>query len=235
MDGDFREYRFEAVEVDFTVRVKISSAVSAVWRRKDMLKGFCYDNGVEYPPKTGKKYHLTKDGYVVHNLAYVEYLGGLGDKVIMAKYPIFMRKKNQVEVAIEKITAEIADEEKYIKKLRGRLLNMQSQLKVVRNPLQIITLQNNIGNRDALIRNQSEELRNKKATLEALRKIAKGNVVGWKKQVGLIETMLVAAINRYVGSVTKGIRDTFNFTDFSFIMPEHSEDAEKAINGEEIK
>lgn len=228
--------KFTVKNIDFSSWVKLRCHILGRHRRTRMLKKFCEDLGLSYPPsKDVKKFHL--DYYHINpdnNDDVIRYLGEVRDKIIISYYKNdYLPCQEAAELAISASQDKISDEETLLNDYKKDLEKLKKQLSSTKDPLQIIALTSKINNLEVKVKVQQDDLNSARTEMLTAEKTKLANSKNWNLQIEYLDNITIAQIDRYTLNATKKIVDKFNFTSFKYQHPPHDEATIAAIADEQ--
>ena len=225
------EYNFIAESFTFDWRVRFRVWRHGIADRKITTKQFCFQNGIEYPPRFGEHYNLP-DHFLIDSKK-IEFLGIVRDNILLEQYDGFKKKQENITIRISELDKIIINNDKYLDEENERLEQLKNRLKNTEQPLEKISLESKIASQEAKVKNLEKDFDAKKVEKDSLIQCFKDNENHWKKQIELTDGITDNEIEKYIRSATKKIRDSLNYAEFTYCSPEYGEAISKIIEGKD--
>lgn len=218
------------------LKLRFSVHIENWWRgisdRKNTLKLFCQQLGIDYPPTPRKKYAFP-EVYVIKS-DWIQYLGKMRDKVIANHSTSYHNANKRVQLKIDELNGQITQHNQYLAAIKSELQTSQNRLKVERqkkdkNSLEVISLESSIANQKAKICNCQSEIEEVKKDQQVLQDILAGNKESWRKQVDIINSLTLQTAKKYSVYATKKVNQRLNYTNFDCNLPDYNEDIKSLI------
>ncbi len=221
---------FVARDYDVSIWVKLHNYSVGRSGRKDLLRKFCADNGIDYRPKQGHKYHLPENYLIEHK--ELDYLSDIRDKLILNFYDDYRDAQNDNLTKQNSYKSRIESQNKIIEDCKARLKKNQGFLRRVKTPIDQIHYENVVASIKTRIQNEKQDKNMLENSLSALETEFKANLQNWNKQVEIIEKLLNIRCKNFEKNISKQIRKKLNFADFHSQFNEYSDEVKKILKGE---
>lgn len=222
-------HKFEPRSIYLNSWERFKIYLVGVTSRTNILKSFCLENGIEYPPKTDRKYHFTREYIVKHH--EIKNLGKIRDQIILSYYEKYAAKQKEIVAIDKKYKDRLQAEQKYLNTENKDLEKLRKQRSVEKDPLAKIWLDDQINSQKAKIKNIESEIDLCVTAREELKQVLQDNVVAWSAQVNIIEAEIDARSNAFVDTVTRKIQNKLNYTKFKYVPATYSDGVKKVIKG----
>lgn len=218
---------FVAKDYDSSFGVKLHNYFAARFGRKDLLREFCANNGIDYKPKRGRKYCLPEKYLIEHK--EISYLSGVRDKLILSFYDDY-RDAQRINTNEQKdLKARIDTENAIIEQLKDTL---QSKQKLsFKESIDKLHHKSVVSSLKAKIQNEKREkamLENRLSVKEAE---YKDNLQNWNKQIEIIQKMLEMRRKSFEKQISKKVTAKLNYTGFYSVFDEYPDEVKKVLNG----
>lgn len=202
-----------------------------VMDRKNIMKRFCLDNGIDYPPDSSKHYVMPKS-YLI-DADEIAYLGKIRDNALLKQYDRYDKCQKDIMTLITEIKEKMTSEKAYIEHEKAYLTDLEKELKSATDSSNIISLESRKKSQVAKVENLLKEYSEWEGHRDALGQTMVGNLKSWEGQIGVTNGILDEKISAYCNSATKRIKNQLNFTIFKYVNPDYGDEIKKIIEGKE--
>ncbi|MBO7720517.1 hypothetical protein J6S35_02695 [Candidatus Saccharibacteria bacterium] len=223
------QYIAKAIGLRFWSKVHLMLA--GLFDRTRVMKRFCSDIGIEYPPVRGKKYHMKSDSYVV-DTDEIKNLDKSCDKILEQYYGEYVNIQNELELKILDNSQKLKEEQIFLDELREEKMAYKQKEKSAKDPSDKMAFQTKAGNLAAKIKNQTDAVNELSRKIDEAKTRIETNKASWIKQIENAETAIDLYKRRYTSSATKKIQNSLNFNDFMPKPIRHNEIVSKTMKGE---
>lgn len=220
---------FVARDYDVSLRVKIHSYFAAVFGRKDLLRKFCSDSGVDPKSTQGHKYCLPEKYMIAHR--EISYLSDVRDKLILNFYDDYRNAQRNNLSEQESLRIKVENQSDIIEQLKLRLQKNQRALKSAKMSIDIIAFQSAVASMKARIQNEKNEKKALEKRLNAKKVEYNVNARNWSSQVNILEKALDRRRKAFEKNISKYIRRDLNYVDFCSIFDEYPKEVKKVLDG----
>lgn len=224
---DNNKYAANVVNISWTIRVH--SAIVGFFARKDLLKEFCLNNGIDYKPLKDKKYVLPSDYLFSHS--ELKHFGNARDKLILAFHDDYKKKQVNIMQNIQQAESSIAIQKEIIDNDKEELGKIQAQLKGAKDPQARITLQNLVEVTKTKIKNGKIQLSEYEQIIKDSNIIRMANLSNWKKQIDIINNAFNAERAIFDRNASKRIRKYLNYTKVHSELADYSNSVKQIVEG----
>ena len=221
---------FVAKDYEIKLWIRLHSYLAGRFSRKDFLRKFCTENGLDYKLKKGHKYCLPEK-YLIEDKE-ISFLSGIRDKLILSFYDDYCEAQNKNLSQQEKIKEDIEIQKGVIETCRKRLLKNQALSKNAKAPIDQIHFSNVVSNLKTRLRNEKQSKAYLDDELKRMELQRKANRRNWNKQVSIIEKLLDYRRKVFEKNISKLVRKKYKFSEFYSCFDGYSVEAKKAIEGE---
>lgn len=222
--------KYTAKDCNIKLYIKIHNYLAGVFARKDLLKEFCENNGIDYKPIKDRKYKTPSQYIFSHSEA--KYLSGIRDKIILVFYEEYKNKQIGLLQASRDIEKDINVEEDILEAAKEELSKHRNSLKSAKDPQIKITLQNLIETTKTKIENGKIQLANKIQEGKEYELLYKTNIEDWCKQVDIIDNVYSIQKSRFDKSASRKISKYLNYTKVYSEVSDYSDSVKQIIKGE---
>lgn len=193
--------------------------------RRDTLKRFCMEVGIEYPPVHDKKYHVPAK-YLVESSWIKNSLGKMRDDIIAKQSTAYHGINDKIRIVIDQRRGEVERNQQFLAEAKGSLANAQNRLRAERTRkeprhIEIIALESFINNQQSKVANYQKGIDELGTDIKALETQIASNRRAWQKQVEIIDTLMIKTAEKYVYYATKKINRKLNYTSFECKLPDY--------------
>lgn len=224
------DYKYIAKNYNTGFFVRIHNYFAGLFARRDLLKEFCTNNGIEYKPQRGKK-HVLPASYVFFH-GELKYLGNIRDKALLSYYEEYMNDQLALERIIHQNKSDLELEKNILEHNTGTHVSIQNRLKNEQDPLRRITLQHQREMAKTKIENNKIRISELKQNIEDAEKIQDANRKNWLKQVAIIDGAFDIRRDRFSRNASKHIRKYLNYTDVHPEIIDHNDSVKGILKGE---
>lgn len=224
------EYIYSSKNIDLSGRVRWHIFWSGLRDRKNTLKKFCLECGIEYPPKRSQHYVLPKS-YMIESKE-IEYLDKVRDNIIIANHNYFLKNSKNLIRIIKEVESRISNNEAYIESEEKIFDSIKENLKKEKDPSNLLGLQNNLSTQDAKLKNLVDDNSKWVNLRDELIKTKIDNHKSWLKQIDTICNAVDMYKDRYCNSATRKIQNILNYTTFSYQESSFNDELNKIIRGD---
>ena len=222
---------FVARDYELSNRIKFHNYVVGKFGRKDLLRKFCADNGIDYK-KNGKNYkYCFPERYLIEHRE-LNYLSGIRDKLILSFYDDYRDAQNDNLGLQEQLKHEIDSQDNLIEVCKTRLARSRALQKRAKTPIDQIHYENVIESLKTRIKNERIEKNRLQNRLKMEESQFRNNIRNWNKQIDVIEMVLDYSRKGFEKNISKKIRKRFDFTDFYSSFDDYSDEVKKVLKGE---
>lgn len=210
---------------------KVHLFLAGIFDRKRVMKRFCSDIGIEYPPIRGKKYHMKSDSYVI-DTDEIKNLDKSCDKILEQYYSEYVDIQNELELKILDNSQKLKEEQLFLSELKDEKIACKQKEKAAKDPSDKMAFQIKASNLGAKIKNQTETVNEIIRKLDEYKTRIETNKGNWIKQIENAETAIDLYKRQYTTSATKKIQNRLNYNDFIPKPIRHNEIIAKTMKGE---
>lgn len=221
---------FVAKDYEMSVWVKMHNYFAGRFGRKDLLRKFCADNGIDYKPKKNHKYCLPEKYLIEHK--ELNYLSGIRDKLILSFYDDYRDVQNNNLNEQSELRNKIDSQSEIIETCKMRLKKNQGLLRKAKTPIDQIHYESIVASIKTRIQNEKQNKRFLEDDLKKMESEFKMNIQNWNKQIGIIEKLLKFRCKNFEKNISKLVRKELNFTEFYSCFDDYSDEVKKVLKGE---
>lgn len=225
------EYIYSSKNIDLSGRVRWHIFWSGLRDRKNTLKKFCLECGIEYPPKRSQRYILPKS-YLIESKE-IEYLDKIRDNIVIANHNYFLKNSKNLTRIIKEVASRVKNNEDYIESEAKILENIKENLKKEKDPSNLLGLQNNLNTQEAKLKNLVDENSQWINLYDDLIKTKDSNYKCWIKQIDAICNTVDMYKDKYCNSATRRIQNNLNYTTFSYQESGFNDELKTIIYGDD--
>ena len=223
------DYKYTAKDFEIKWTVKLHNYFAGLFARKDLLREFCINNGIDYKPKANQKYAVPAEYIFSHS--EIKYLSGIRDKIILAYYEDYKNKQLDIVQEIQKTNSDIKVENEILETEKATLTKYKNSLKNTKDPQARITLQNLVEVTKTKIDNEKIQLAEKEQNLENYKSINISNIENWQKQIDIVDNIFEIQKACFDKNISKKIAKYLNYTKVHSNIGEYGDSVKKILKG----
>lgn len=237
-ENDFTEsgkYTYAAKDVVFSTWRKMVIWWAGYWDRNAAFRIFCQDVNINLEDiSAAKKRNLPKVAFpksylVKHKM--IELAGDDRDKMVMALYVSYEKKKTDLEREIIRLSTSLEAIRKNSKKEEKHLADLQAELTRVSDNDDKIGIEGEIGNTKTRLKNYEFQLANAEDTLKDANKRVTANKEAWRHQVKICDIELKKVLGRFCNNYERKVIRKLQYDKFEFSMPDYAETVKRVVEG----
>lgn len=221
---------YTAKDCDIKLHIKIHNYFAGLFSRKDLLKEFCENNGIDYKPIVGQKYKTPSEYLFSHR--EIKYLAGIRDKIILAFHEEYKKEQINILQAQREAQSDIAVQKEILEANKEELAKHRNELRSAKDPLTRITLQNKIETEKTKIENGKIQLANREQELKEYNVSFKNNMDNWNKQIDIINNAFEMQKSLFDKNASRKISKYLNYTKVHSNYEDYSDSVKQIIQGE---